>query len=78
MSKFKFKLRGEGVKELLKGEAMQGILDQQATDIRNRCGPGYEQDVRIGRKRANAMVWAETFKAKNSNKKNNTLLKAFR
>lgn len=76
MSNFVFKLNRAGVRELLKSQAMQGILKEHATTIKDRAGDGYEQDIYVGKNRANAMVKAETFKAKKDNSKNNTLLKA--
>jgi hypothetical protein len=79
MSKaFKFVLNRAGVRELMQSDAVQGILTEKATAIRERCGKGYEQDIYIGENRANAMVWAESFQAKRDNKKNNTILKAVR
>ena len=76
MSKFIFKLNRKGVAELMKSQAMQDVLKEHATTIKNRAGDGYEQDIYVGKNRANAMVKAETFKAKKDNSKNNTLLKA--
>ena len=76
MSNFVFKLNRKGVAELMKSQEMQGVLKEHATTIKNRAGEGYEQDVYVGKNRANAMVKAETFKAKKDNSKNNTLLKA--
>lgn len=76
MSDFVFKLSRKGVAELMKSQEMQGVLKEHATTIKNRAGDGYEQDIHVGRNRANAMVKAETFKAKKDNSKNNTLLKA--
>ena len=76
MSNFVFKLNRKGVAELMKSQAMQSVLKEHATTIKNRAGDGYEQDVYVGKNRANAMVKAETFKAKKDNSKNNTLLKA--
>ena len=76
MSNFVFKLNRAGVRELLKSQAMQGVLKKYATTIKNRAGDGYEQDIYVGKNRANAMVKAETFKARKDNSKNNTLLKA--
>ena len=76
MSNFVFKLNRAGVRELLKSSEMQDVLKKHATTIKNRAGDGYEQDIYIGRNRANAMVKAETFKARKDNSKNNTLLKA--
>ncbi|HEL0585125.1 TPA: hypothetical protein TUS99_000585 [Streptococcus equi subsp. zooepidemicus] len=78
MSKFKFKLNTAGVAEFMKSEEMQQVLTAKATAIKERCGDGYEQDIYIGKTRANAMVSAKTIKAKKDNSKNNTLLKAVR
>ena len=75
MSK-KFKLNRKGVKEMLKSDEMQAVLKEHATNIKNRCGDGYEQDIYIGKNRANAMVSATTYQAKKDNLDNNTLLKA--
>ncbi len=38
----------------------------------------YGQDMHVGKNRANAMVFAETYQAKRDNMKNNTILKAVR
>lgn len=78
MSRMKFKLNRKGIADLMKSDEMQAILNEKATAIRNRCGDGYEQDVYVGKNRANAMVSAESVKAKKDNLKNNTLLKAVR
>lgn len=78
MSKMKFTLNSSGVGDLLKSSEMQTVLSEHATVVRNRCGVGYEQDVFVGRSRANAMVNAVTFQAKRDNLKNNTILKAVR
>ena len=76
MSDSKFVLNRAGVAELMKSAEMQSILKSKATAIRNQCGDGYEQDIYVGKNRANAMVSAETIKAKRSNAKHNVLLKA--
>lgn len=78
MSKMQFKLNRSGVGQLLKSAEMQSVLNERATEIKNRCGNGYEQDVYIGSNRANAMVVASTYQAKADNSRNNTLLKAVR
>ena len=78
MSKKTFKLNRKGVGELMKSAAMQGVLTEYATGIRNRCGDGYTQDIYVGKNRANAMVSAETYQAKRDNLENNTILKAVR
>lgn len=76
MSKFIFKLNRSGVAELMKSQAMQSVLKEHAKTIKERAGDGYEQDIYIGKNRANAMVKAESFKARKDNSENNTLLKA--
>ena len=78
MSKFKFVLNRGGVAHLLKSPEMQEVLEQYASGVKNRAGEGYEQDIYIGKTRANAMVWPESGKAKDENLKNNTALKAMR
>lgn len=78
MSNFKFKLNRAGVSQLMKSAEMKSVLISYASNIRNRCGDGYEQDIYVGSNRANAMVSATSIKAKRDNKKNNTLLKAVR
>ncbi|MGT2753253.1 hypothetical protein [Streptococcus porcinus] len=76
MSKFIFKLNRSGVSELMKSQAMQDVLKKHATTIKDRAGDGYEQDIYVGKNRANAMVSAKSIKAKKDNMENNTLLKA--
>ena len=76
MSKVKFELNRSGVADLMKSSAMQKVLKKHATDIKNRAGTGYEQDLHVGKNRANARVWANTQQAKGDNLDNNTLLKS--
>lgn len=76
MSKVEFRLNRAGVAELMKSGAMQAILKKHATAIKNRAGTGYEQDVHVGKNRANARVWASSSSARKDNLDNNTLLKS--
>ncbi|NQP35061.1 hypothetical protein HO923_00640 [Streptococcus suis] len=76
MARIKFKLNSAGVRELMKSPQMQAVLTDKANAIRNRAGDGYESDIYVGKTRANAMVYADSFQAKRDNKKHNTLLKA--
>lgn len=76
MSKLEFELNRAGVAALMKSAEMQKILQRHATKIKNRSGAGYEQDIYVGKNRANARVWPETTQAKSNNYKNNTLLKS--
>lgn len=76
--KFKFVLNTAGVRELLQGPQIQAVLTSYASNIRARAGSGYKQDVYVGRNRANAMIWPDSFLARLDNKKSNKLLKSVR
>ncbi len=76
MSKFKFVLNRAAVRELMKSEEMQTILKDKADNALNSLGEGYKSDIHVGKNRANAMVYADTYKAKKDNLKNNSILKA--
>lgn len=78
MSRKKFKLNRAGVRQLMQSEEMQSVLKDNASAITTRCGAGYNYDIHVGKNRANAMVYAESFLAKRDNAKNNTILKAVR
>lgn len=78
MSKVKFELNRAGVASLMKSSAMQKILTNHASAIKNRSGAGYEQDIHVGKNRANARVWASSSDARKGNLENNTLLKSVR
>lgn len=78
MSKVKVVLNREGVKNLLQSQEMQNYLANEANKVRNRLGEGYAQDSYVGKNRANAMVWAETYQAKKENLESNTILKALK
>lgn len=78
MSKVKFVLNRAGVRQLMQSEEMQAILNEKATKALNRLGDGYKSDIYVGKNRANAMVYADTYQAKRDNLKNNSILKAVR
>ena len=78
MSKVEIELNSDGVVKLLKSKEMQNYLTTLASQIRSRLGEGYAQDSYVGKNRANAMVWAETYKAKKENLESNTILKALK
>lgn len=75
-SKLVFELNREGVAELMKSEEMQNILNGYAEGIASRAGEGYGTSSHVGKTRANANVFPETFEANRDNLENNTLLKA--
>lgn len=78
MSKFKFVLNKAGVRELMKSEEMQGILKDKTDGALNSLGEGYKSDAYVGKNRANAMVYADSYQAKRDNLENNTILRAVR
>ena len=78
MSKVEFELNRKGVADLMKSPKMQNVLSKYASDIKNRAGHGFEQDIHVGKNRANAMVWAATPHAMADNYENNVLLKSVR
>lgn len=72
MSKVRFELNREGVRELLRSDAMMGICKEYAEEIRNKCGDDYEVTTHRGAVRVNA----STQVAVEGNLKNNTLLRS--
>lgn len=78
MSKIQFELNSDGVQELLKGSAMQGILQQYANQKAGQAGTGYAASVRVGQRRAYANIYPATDKARRDNLENNTLEKVIR
>ena len=78
MSKFKFELNRAGVRALMQSDEMQSILKDKADNALNSLGEGYKSDIHVGKNRANAMVYADSYLAKRDNLKNNSILKAVR
>ena len=76
MSDFRFELNGEGARQLLKSSEMQSGLEEMASSASNRAGEGYGYKVTVGKKRAVALVKAETIKAGKDNLQNNTILRS--
>lgn len=74
--KFKFELNRDGVRDLLRGKAMQEHLGNKTRTAAASCGAGYEASTYVGKNRANASISAESHKAKKDNLKNNTILKS--
>lgn len=78
MNKTKFRLNRAGVRELMQSKSMQRILTEKASSATRSLGAGYAHDVYVGKNRANAMVYADSYAAKVENMKNNSILKAVR
>jgi hypothetical protein len=78
MSKVKFEMNGEGVRELLKSTEMQAILKSAADNKAVAAGEGYASEVHLGQKRAYANIYPSTKDAAYDNYDNNTLEKVIR
>lgn len=76
MAKVKIELNSSGIRQLLKSEEMGQMLEQQAEQVRARCGSGYSTDLYQASSRVIAGVFAETAEAAKQNSRENTLLKA--
>jgi hypothetical protein len=72
----RFELNSAGVRELLRGEAMQGVLMEYAQGVAHSAGEGYS--TWVGPNRANVSVTTATEEAYQDNLDNNTLEKAIR
>ncbi len=78
MGKVKIELNPAGCAALLKGEAVQAMLQTHADQAMTRLGSGYSTSVYVGRSRANVSIKAETRTAMRDNMANNTILKALK
>ena len=67
-----------GIRELLKGSGMQGILKEYGQQKAAQAGPGYNYAVHVHQKRAVANIYPDSEEAAQDNYDNNTLLKAVR
>ena len=77
-SNVKVVLNSEGVRELLRSEAMMKVCKDYANAALGRLGGGYEVTTHVGKNRVNAEVAAATFKARKDNRENNSILKSLR
>lgn len=76
MSKVKFELDRNGVRDLLRSSEALAVCKGYADSALARAGEGYEVTTYVGINRVNASVHAETYEARKDNYDNNTLLKA--
>ena len=76
MSKVKFELNKQGVRDLMKSSEMAEICTGYANSALGRLGAGYSVSTYTGANRFNAEVFTETYQAKRDNLKNNSILKA--
>jgi len=80
MGKFTIKLDKKGVESLLKSADVANMCESYADAVLGYAGDGYEKSQYTTNEknggRVGYVVFAATPKANNSNKKNNTLVKA--
>lgn len=75
-SKVKIELDSGNIRRLLRSKDMKDVLMSKAEDIALKCGEGYEAKAKLMPSREIAIVEAVTYKAKEDNLHNNTILKA--
>lgn len=76
MGNVKVVLNSKGIQEMLKSPEVADMCMQKAASALSRCGDGYETESRTYPERKGAVIKAVSYKAKQDNLKNNTLLKA--
>lgn len=77
MSKIKFELNSEGVRELLRSSEMANICREYAEAVQGRAGgDGYEVTTHTGKNRVNASVHAVSDEALHDVYNENSLVKA--
>lgn len=77
--KVKIELNQSAIRQqLLKSTEIQSICRELAEQIAGRCGEGYETETYMQQTRTVSKVYADSFRARNDNLKNNTILKAVR
>lgn len=76
MGKVTVELNREGVRELLRSDAMLSICKEYADAAVSRLGNGYSANTYRGKNRVNAEVTADTYEARRENLESNSILKA--
>lgn len=76
MKIIKIELNDDGVQELLKSPEIVKECETYAQNAVKQLGAGFSSDTRLGRYRAHISVHADTVRAKRSNAKHNSILKA--
>ncbi|MDO5776296.1 MAG: hypothetical protein Q4P22_06715 [Eubacteriales bacterium] len=78
MGDIKIELNEAGIRELLKSEEMQSILNEHADNALGRLGNGYEKETRIGSRRAKVMILATSARTFYKHMETNEVLKSLR
>lgn len=76
MAKVRIKLNSKGIRSLLSGSEVRGMVKTEAERIAAAAGDGYEVDVRKVGDRLRGEAFTATKEAMQDNMENNTLLKA--
>lgn len=71
-----FELNRSGVRDLLRSPEMLAICEEYANKALGNLGDGYKVTTHTGTNRVNAMVAAESYRAKKENLEDNTILRA--
>lgn len=69
-------LNRRGVRELLRSPEILRDLERRANNIARAAGPGHEVDSAIGRNRARAAVFTDTFEAAHNEATSRSLTRA--
>lgn len=76
MSKMKFELDINGLRELMKSAEMQSCLDQAGAQVAARAGGDYGHRVHVADYVAIVNIYPDSKEAAKDNYENNTLLRA--
>lgn len=76
MGNVRIVLNKEGVRELLRSKEMMNVCEGIANDALSGLGAGFSTNTMVGRNRVNAEITADSYEARISNSRNNTILKA--
>lgn len=63
------------MEKFLKSKELVDHLDGISRDLARKAGPGFKSEAQVGRKRALAMVWPDTWQAKAANARSHILLR---
>lgn len=78
MSSVKVVINDEAIQAILKGEEMQALISDLASQKVTEAGEGYDFSVKVGQKRCYANIYPATKEAWKDNMDNNTLEKIMR
>lgn len=73
---FELELDEIGIRELLKSEEIEKLIEELANDVQKRAGENYHVEIKRGQKRVNAKIKPSSAHAYYSNLKHDTLTKA--